>query len=70
MRLLKICTVLDYEKDGEKRRIWRKIGELFNTNSGRMFIRLYQQPETRFYVFDVDEKPKVEIETEVDPQEE
>lgn len=68
MRLLKICTALDYEKNGEKRRIWRKVGELFNNDSGRMFIRLYQQPETRFYVFDNDEKPKVELEADVDQQ--
>jgi hypothetical protein len=70
MRLLKICTALDYEKNGEKRRIWRKVGELFNTESGRMFIRLYQQPETRFYVFDTDEQPKVEIEADADQQSE
>jgi hypothetical protein len=70
MRLLKICTALDYEKNGEKRRIWRKVGELFNNDSGKMFIRLYHQPETCFYVFDNDEKPKVEIETGGDQQEE
>jgi len=56
MQLLKICTAIDYEKNGEKCRVWQKVGELFNDDSGRMFIRMYHQPETRFYVFDIDEK--------------
>ncbi len=59
--LLKICTALNYDQNGEKRRVWRKVGELFNNDSGQMFIRFYHQPETCFYVFHTDEKPKVEI---------
>ena len=70
MRLLKICTVQNYESNGENRHLWRKIGELCNSDSGQMYIHLYQQPDTRFYVFDYDEKPRMEIEVSAEVKEE
>lgn len=52
MQLLNICTRKEYEKDGEKKIKWYKVGILKIADSGMKYIRLWQQPDTEFYVFE------------------
>ncbi len=55
MQLYNICTKKDYEKDGEKKSAWYKVGVLKIADSGRQFIKLFHQPDTEFFVFEKDE---------------
>jgi len=52
MRLFDICTRKFYEKDGEAKVKWYRAGIMKETDQGTRFIRLFQQPETDFLVFE------------------
>ena len=52
MQILNICTKKEYEKDGEKKVKWYKVGILKIADSGKQYIKLFHQPETEFHVFD------------------
>ena len=56
MQLLNICTKKDYEKNGERKVAWYKVGVMKIADSGKMYIKLYQHPNTEFYVFNKHEK--------------
>ena len=58
MQLFNICTKKEYEKDGEKKVNWYKVGVLKIADSGKQYIRLFQQPRTEFYVFNRDDAPQ------------
>lgn len=58
MQLFNICTKREYEKDGEKKVKWYRVGHLKVTESGKRYIKLYHQPDTEFIVFDNIEKPQ------------
>jgi hypothetical protein len=63
MRVFNICSKKEYEKDGEKKVKWYKVGFLKVADSGRQYIKLFHQPHTEFYVFDKDEPVgKIEVE--------
>lgn len=46
-----ICTKKTYEKNGETKTIWLKVGTLKITDDGKKFIELNHQPNETFYVF-------------------
>ena len=52
MQVLGIYTSRVYEKDGEKKRQFYKAGILKTASDGRMYIRLFHQPFTEFYVLE------------------
>ena len=51
-----ICTKKTWEQNGETKVKWLKAGTLKETDDGKQFIEMNNQPETSFYVFA--EKPK------------
>ncbi len=55
MQLYNICTKKDYEKEGENKSKWYKVGIMKITDNGKKYIKLFQQPNTEFYVFDREE---------------
>jgi len=55
MLMYNICTRKEYEKDGEKKVKWYRVGALKIADSGKKYIKLFQQPDTEFFVFDVEE---------------
>ena len=60
MQLFNICTKKEYEKDGEKKVKWYKVGFLKIAESGKRYIKLYMLPQTEFFVFDQnDSAPQV-----------
>lgn len=64
-----LCVVLrEYEKDGEKKKVWRTIGELttFKGDDGTFFskVELYHMPNAQISVFE--QKPK-EVKEEQPP---
>jgi hypothetical protein len=56
MQVFNICTKKDYEKDGEKKTKWYKVGFLKIADSGKQYIKLFLLPQTEFYVFDQSEQ--------------
>src|SRR5271163_2669038 len=58
MVVMPICTKRDYQKDGETKTKWYKVGILKVADSQKMYIKMFHQPETEFFVFDAEESPK------------
>ncbi|MBP6977623.1 MAG: hypothetical protein KBB71_04845 [Lentimicrobiaceae bacterium] len=55
MKLFDICTRKIYEKEGQKKMKWYRTGILKETDQGTRFLRLFNQPETDFFIFEKDE---------------
>jgi hypothetical protein len=56
MTLFNICTRVDYQENGEPKRKWFRVGFFRISSTGKMQMRLFQQPDTTFYVFDTEVK--------------
>ena len=52
MQLLDICAKREFTKNGETKVKWYKVGTLKIADSDKKYIRLFQQPQTEFFVFD------------------
>ena len=52
MKFFDICTRKFYEKEGETKMKWYRAGVMKETDKGTRFIRLFNQPETDFFVFE------------------
>jgi hypothetical protein len=52
MQLLNIYTKREYEKEGEKKTFWNRVGFLKIADDGKLHIRLFLFPDTQFFVFD------------------
>jgi hypothetical protein len=60
MKIHHICTKKDYEKDGEKKVKWYRVGFLKEADSGKKYIKFFHQPETEFFVFEKeDSQPEI-----------
>lgn len=55
MKIFNICTRKVYDVNGEEKSKWYRVGAMKIADSGKMYIKLYQQPDTEFYVFDADD---------------
>ncbi len=72
MTLFNICTRVDYQEkeSGETKTKWFKVGFLRISSNGKMYLRLFQQPSTTFYVFDTEVKlPASEVDEDDQAQE-
>lgn len=52
-----LCVGEQYEKDGEKKTHWNRIGEIFEAKSGKTYAKLYTMPGVLISVFE-DDKAK------------
>jgi hypothetical protein len=52
MQIFDICTRKDYEKDGERKIKWYRVGSFKIADSGKKYIRLFHLPQIEFFVFD------------------
>ena len=52
MNIKNICTKKTYQKNGETKTIWLKVGSIKSLDDGKQFIELNMFPETSFYVFE------------------
>lgn len=52
-----LCVGEPYEKNGEKKVSWKRIGETFEGKNGKQYVKLYHMPGTLISVFE-DEKSK------------
>jgi hypothetical protein len=61
MQLYDVCTKRVYEKDGEKKAKWYRAGFMKTTDRGNTYVRLFNQPEVDFHVFERKESlPEIE----------
>jgi hypothetical protein len=58
MNLFDVCTRKFYEKDGEKKVKWFRAGIMKETDKGSRYIRLFNQPDTEFFIFEKKDKPE------------
>lgn len=56
MKFLNICTKKTYEQNGVEKTIWLRCGTLRQSDNGKMFIEMNNQPDTTFFVFEPKEK--------------
>ena len=56
MKNFNVCTKRAYEINGEKRVKWYRVGILQTSNQGFQYLRLFQQPNTDFYIFEKNNK--------------
>jgi len=52
MQLFDVCTKRVYEKEGEKKVKWYRMGIMKITEKGNIYIRLFHQPDVDLYVFE------------------
>lgn len=51
-----VCTKREYEKNGEKKAFWMKVGTLKTTDDGKQYLELFMFPNTPFYIFEQKKK--------------
>lgn len=57
MRIFNACTKVVYnDKEGKQKTIWYRAGTLKITEAGKMFLRLFHQPEVEIYFFEQDQQ--------------
>lgn len=52
MQLFDVCTRKFYEKDGEKKVKWYRVGIMKISDKGSRYLRLFSQPMTDFFIFE------------------
>jgi len=66
MKYLNVLTKQQFHNGSETVTLWHKIGIIKITKNGGMFLQLFQQPNTDFYVFedkeDLKELPEIQLE--------
>lgn len=55
-----LCIGEEYEKDGEKKVAWKRIGEMFIAKNGKQYVKLYHIPGALISVFEDQPKKKDE----------
>ena len=55
MKLFDVCSRRFYEKDGEKKTNWYKVGTLKEADSGKKYLHLFLFPQTEFFIFEKEE---------------
>jgi len=62
-----ICVGEKYEKDGEEKVAFKRIGEVFDAKNGKQYVKLYTMPGVLLHLFE--DKPKNEPAEELPVQE-
>lgn len=60
MRLFHVCAKKEFEKDGERKIKWYKAGIMKINDRGRLYLRLFHQPEVDFHLFESNKEPRME----------
>lgn len=62
-----ICTRETYEKDGEEKASFNRIGELFEAKNGKTYCKLYFMPGVLLSVFEDNKAEKKPANKPLDP---
>lgn len=52
MKFYNVCSVKEYEENGEIVRKWYRVGHIKETPNGGRFLTLYHLPDTKFFIFE------------------
>ena len=55
-----LCIGEKYQKDGEEKIAFKRIGELFTGKNGKDYAKIYTIPGALIHVFEAEQKPAVE----------
>ena len=56
MKTFTVNTKTEYEKDGEIKTLWHRIGRIVIFDEGAPKLELFMHPDTKFFTFE--DKPK------------
>lgn len=62
-----ICTRETYEKDGEEKTSWNRIGEIFESKNGKTYCKLYHIPGVLLSIFEDTKAEKKQATKTLDP---
>ena len=63
MELCNVCARKIYDKDGEKKMKWYKVGLMKISDTGKRYLQMFHLPQTEYYLFEHDKNtPEVKIE--------
>ena len=66
MQLFNVCAKKVYDKDGEKKIKWYKVGLLKITDAGKKYLQLFHLPQTEYFLFENTEPtPDMRLENKV-----
>lgn len=51
-KIFDVCTRRVYEKNGEQKIKWYRVGIMKETDKGTKFFRFFHQPDTDFFIFE------------------
>ena len=51
-----LCIGEKYQKDGEEKIAFKRVGELFDGKNGKTYAKIYHIPNTLIHVFEADQK--------------
>lgn len=49
-----LCVGEPYEKNGEKKMSWKRVGEIFTSKAGKEYVKIYHMPGVLISVFEDD----------------
>ena len=63
MQLFNVCARKIYDKNGEKKVKWYKVGLLKISDTGKRYLQMFHLPQTEYFLFENEEKtPEIKIE--------
>lgn len=58
-KLFDVLTRKIYDENGERKLKWYKVGYLKETDKNTKFLRLFQQPDTEFFISEKEKLPNI-----------
>ena len=63
MQLFNVCARKIYDKNGEKKIKWYKVGLLKISDTGKRYLQMFHLPQVEYFLFENEEKtPEIKIE--------
>ncbi len=61
MKYYNVCSVKEYEENGEQKKKWYRVGYIKETPNGGRYLTLFHQPDVTLFIFDnTEDEPSVE----------
>ena len=64
MKFLNVFTKREFKKDGEVKSQWYRVGYLKFSENGGIYLRLFQYPNTEFFVMEPEDNKVPDIQVE------
>jgi hypothetical protein len=60
MKYFNVCSLKEYEENGETKRKWYRVGYIKETQNGGRYLVLFHQPDVTLYIFENKEEENLE----------